>query len=82
MWRRVVHCGAVWRGMEEGVGEEGELAVEFGLEAGVFFPARDRVGIDVEGGGDGGDGVAGEEEARCGELVGVKGFGILAMGWV
>jgi hypothetical protein len=70
----VARCGALWRGAGGGIGLEVDLAAEFGLEAGVLFPAGDGVRIDAEGGGDGGDGLAGEEKAGGGELVGVEGF--------
>jgi hypothetical protein len=69
----VARCGALWRGAAwRGIGLEVDLAAELGLEARIFFPAGDGVGIDAQGGGGGGDGVACEKEAGGGELVGVE----------
>jgi hypothetical protein len=51
------------------------LTAEFGLEGGVALPAGEGVGVDFEGGSDGGDRVACEEKAGAGELVGAQGFG-------
>ena len=77
--RRVARCCARLRGGEGLVvvveGEvEGELAVELRLESGVALPAGDGVGVDAEGLGDHGDGMAEEEEAGGGALDGFEGF--------
>jgi hypothetical protein len=49
------------------------LAAELVLEAAVALPAGDGVGVNVEDLGDRVGGVAGEEEAGGGELVGSEG---------
>jgi hypothetical protein len=54
---------------------EGEEVVDFGLEAGFALPAGEGVGVDAEGLGDDGDGVAEEEEAGGGALDGFEGAG-------
>jgi hypothetical protein len=61
---------------------ESDLVVELRLEAGVFFPARDGVGVYVQDVSDVFDAMSGEEEAGGGELVGVEGFIRLRARWV
>jgi hypothetical protein len=50
-----------------------EEVAELGLEAGAALPAGEGVAVDVEGLGDRGGGVAGDEEAEGAELVGGEG---------
>jgi hypothetical protein len=51
---------------------EGEEVVDFVLEAGVALPAGEGVGVDAEGLGDDGGGVAEKEEAGGGALDGFE----------
>jgi len=52
-----------------------DLAAELGLEGGISLPAGEGVGMNLDGGCGSGDGVACEEKAGGGELVGAEGFG-------